>query len=103
MNKNDLEKSEKNKHTIEITVPFNGVISGDNKGSISSNTSMSNENNNAKDATSKKGRIGKESDESSFSDDDTSKKGQMSNQSDASDLSDGDTSKKGQMTIKISQ
>ncbi|GEM_PF-5722211 len=52
MNKNDLGKAEKSRNTIEITIPFNGVISGDNKSSISS-------------------------DESDISDDDTSKKGQM--------------------------
>ncbi|HEY8804098.1 MAG TPA: hypothetical protein VIM42_03145 [Clostridium sp.] len=103
MIKNDLEKAEKSKHTIEITIPVNGVISGDKKGSISSNTGMSNMNSNANNATSKKGQISNESDASDFSDDATSEKGQMSNQSDASNSSDDATPKKGQMTIKISQ
>ena len=42
MNKNDLEKAEKSKHTIEITLPFN-VTSG-----ISTNTDKSNMNSNAR-------------------------------------------------------
>ena len=75
MNKNELEKEEKSKHTIEITIPVNGGISG-----ISSNTGKSNMNSKANDATSKKGQISNESDASNFSDD-ASNTG-MSNMSD---------------------
>lgn len=96
MNKNELEKEEKSKHTIEITIPVNGGISG-----ISSNTGKSNMNSKANDATSKKGQISNESDESDISEDANSKKGQMSNQSDTSNSSDDATSKKGQLIINI--
>jgi hypothetical protein len=82
MNKNDLEKSEKNSNTIEITIPSNGIISESKKDSQSQNTDMSNMNSNAND--------------------DNSKKGQMSNQSDSSDASDDTTSKKEQIIINIS-
>ena len=55
MSKNE-EKAEKSSHTIEITIPFNGVISETNNGS------------------SKKEQMSNESDESKSSDDATSKR-----------------------------
>ena len=97
MNKNDSEKTEKNKHTIEITIPINGVISGDNKSSITSNTDM---NRNSKDPASKKGQMNDQSDESNSSDDSTSKDGEMSTQSDQSD-SDDTNSKTKKVIINI--
>jgi hypothetical protein len=81
MNKNG-EKAEKSSHTIEITIPSNGVISEANKGS------------------SKEEQMSNEFTESNSSDDTTSKKGQMSNKSETSNSSDDATSKKLIINIK---
>lgn len=98
MNKNDLEKTGKNSHTIEITLPFNGA------GSISSKKEQKNNESDSSDfsddTSSKKGQMSNQSDGSDFSDDAISKKGQKSNESDASDSSDA-TSKKAQLIINI--
>jgi hypothetical protein len=102
MDKNNLEKAEKSRNTIEITIPFNGVVSESKKCSISPNTGMSNMNSEDNDDNSKKEQISNQLDSSDNSDDTTSKKEQMSSQSDASDSSADTTSKKEQIIINIS-
>ena len=101
MNKNDIEKTEQNRNTIEITIPINGVISESKGGSTSPNIGISNMNSNSKDNNSKEGQMSNQSDANDTSDDATSKKEQISSQSDTSDSSDDSTSKKEQIIINI--
>jgi len=89
MNKKDSEKSENIKNTIEITIPFNSLVSSAYGGSENDVTKKEQKNN--------------QSDENDSDDENTSKKGQMSSQVDKGKSSNDATSKKRQVIINISE
>ena len=100
MDKNNSEKDEKSKNTLEITISANGVISGGKHDSNSENNAMCNMNDNANDETSKKGQISNQSDSSDSTNDETSKKHHNSNESNSHN-SCNDDSRKDQIIINI--
>ena len=106
MSEKDLEKSEKNRNTIEITIPFNGAISETNLGSNSSNDEDSRKRQNGDqtdDENPKERRMSSKADDCDFSNEDSSKKERKGNKLDGSNISVDTTSKNGQMVINISE
>ena len=106
MSEKELEKSEKNRNTIEIKIPFNGAISGNNMGSNFSNDDDSKKgkkSDQSDDDNSKEGQMSSKSDTGNFSDENSSKKEGKANKSDESNISVDATSKNGQMVINISE
>ncbi|MBX4261399.1 hypothetical protein KTC96_00885 [Clostridium estertheticum] len=106
MGEKDLEKPEKNRNTIEITIPFNGNISGANVGSNSSEGDTSKKkqkSDQSDDDNPKEGQMSSKADSGDFSDEDPSQKDKRSNKSEENNISVDATSKKGQMIINISE
>lgn len=106
MSEKDLEKAEKNRNTIEITIPFNGAISGANVGSNSSDDDASKKkqkSDQSDDDNPKEGQMSSKVDLGDFSNEDDSQKEKKNNKSNESNISVDATSKKGQMIINISE